>query len=110
MSAPTPIQQHIAALYRAAESAGLLSRCVWQRPSDQGITPPPESHAVGFRAPDESILDGLSLSTEYTMTYPDTAFLDLAPQAIVAVDERSFQVRQVRSGSDGERIATLIRV
>jgi hypothetical protein len=110
MSAPTPIQQHIAALYRAAESAGLLSQCVWQRPSDQGITPPPEAHTVGFRAPEESVLDGLSLSTEYTMTYPDTFFIDLATQAIVAVDGQSFQVRQVRNSGDGEKVATLIRI
>ena len=57
-------------LYLAAENAGLLSTCVWQGPAvgqDAVVT---QTHAVSLRASDEGVLDGLALSTHYTITYP----------------------------------------
>ena len=51
-------------LFEAAAHAGFLKPCVW-RPSDGS---PEQAHAVGFAAPDETPLDGLTLSTEYEMS------------------------------------------
>ena len=53
-------------IYASAANVGLLQECRWY-PSNGA---PMQRHQVGFAAPDESLLDGLTLSTDYEMTYP----------------------------------------
>jgi hypothetical protein len=97
----------IETLYEAAANAGLLQSCTW-RPSDGSA---PQSRPVGFTAPDDTVLDGLSLSTEYVMTYPATSFTGLAPREAVEIGGVIYLVRDVRAVGDGsERRATLTRV
>ena len=101
-----PIQM-VETIYSAAANAGLLQPCTW-RPSDGS---PAQSRPVGFSAPDDTVLDGLSLSTEYAMTYPATSFTGRAPREAVEIDGVSYLVRDVRAVGDGsERRATLTRL
>ncbi len=94
-------------IYESAANAGLLKDCLW-RPSDGSQT---QRFSVGFAAPDDTVLDGLSLSTEYAMTYPATSFTGLAPREAVEIDGVSYLVRDVRAVGDGsERRATLTRI
>ena len=94
-------------LYAAAAKAGLLKDCRWQ-PADGAA---PQHHAVGFTAPDETVLDGLSLSTEYVMTYPASVLVGLAARETVEIDDQLFQVREIRAVGEGsERRATLSRI
>ena len=94
-------------VYAAAASAGLLQACVW-RPSDGSTM---QSHPVGFSCPDESLLDGLTVSTEYAMTFPASVFMGLAAQDQVQIGPATYLVREVRAVGDGtERRARLTRV
>ena len=94
-------------IYASAANAGLLKDCQW-RPSDGS---PTQRHPVGFAAPDDTVLDGLSLSTEYAMTYPSTVFVGLAPREPVEIDGVTFLVRELRAVGDGSEMrATLTRV
>jgi len=90
----------VAQIYESAANAGLLRECLWY-PSNGA---PSQRHQVGFAAPDESLLDGLTLSTDYEMTYPVTAFEGLATREVVEIGGTSFQVRDIRSLSDGSEI------
>ena len=97
----------IDSLYEAAVHAGFLKACVWQ-PADGA---PPQTQFVGFAAPDDTRLDGLTATTEYVMTYPATAFTTLAVRDTVTIDATTFQVREVRAVGDGsERRARLTRL
>ena len=87
-------------LYQAAANAGLLKDCLWQ-PSGGS---PVEQHPVGFSAPDDTILDGLALNTDYAITYPSSAFVGLAARDTVVIDGVRYQVRDVRSLSDGSEM------
>ena len=94
-------------IYEAATNAGLLKDCLW-RPSDGSQT---QRFSVGFAAPDDTVLDGLSLSTEYVMTYPRSIFTGLAQREPVEIDGVTFLVRELRAVGDGSEIrATLTRV
>ena len=94
-------------IYEAATNAGLLKDCLW-RPSDGS---PTQRFSVGFAAPDDTVLDGLSLSTEYVMTYPASIFIGLAPRELVEIDGVTFLVRELRAVGDGSEMrATLTRV
>lgn len=94
-------------IYESAANAGLLKDCLW-RPSDGSQT---QRFSVGFAAPDDTVLDGLSLSTEYAMTYPSTVFVGLAPREPVEIDGVTFLVRELRAVGDGSEMrATLTRV
>lgn len=94
-------------IYEAATNAGLLKDCLW-RPSDGS---PTQRFSVGFAAPDDTVLDGLSLNTEYAMTYPSTVFVGLAPREPVEIDGVTFLVRALRAVGDGSEMrATLTRV
>jgi hypothetical protein len=94
-------------IYESAANAGLLKDCLW-RPSD-GATA--QRHPVGFAAPDDTVLDGLSLSTEYVMTYPRSIFTGLAQREPVEIDGVIFLVRALRAVGDGSEMrATLTRV
>ena len=94
-------------IYKAATNAGLLKDCLW-RPSDGS---PTQRFSVGFAAPDDTVLDGLSLSTEYVMTYPASIFIGLAQREPVEIDGVIFLVRELRAVGDGSEMrATLTRV
>ena len=90
----------IDAIYEAAAHVGFLRECRWQ-PSDGS---PSQTHQVGFAAPDDSLLDGLTLSTEYVMSYPDTVFVGLAAREAVEIGGMTFQVRDIRAVGDGSEI------
>jgi len=90
----------VAQIYESAANAGLLKECLWY-PSNGA---PSQRHQVGFAAPDESVLDGLTLSTDYEMTYPVTALNGLAAREVVEVGGSSFQVRGIRAVGDGSEL------
>ena len=90
----------ISTLYSAAANAGLLKSCIW-RPSDGA---PAQRHSVGFFSPDDTVLDGMMLSTDYEMTYPVTAFGGLAVREVVEIGGTTFQVRDIRAIGDGSEI------
>lgn len=97
----------IETLYAAAARAGLLKDCTWQ-PSDGGAA---QTHSVGFSAPDETLLDGLALSTDYEMSYPSSTFVGLSVRELVDIDGQPYQVRDIRAVGDGsERRAKLTRI
>ena len=50
------------------------------------------------------MLDGLTLSTEYVMTYPATALVGLAVRELVEIGGSTFQVRDIRAVGDGSEI------
>ncbi|MFN4342879.1 MAG: hypothetical protein ACK4FE_12730 [Azonexus sp.] len=87
----------VATLYEAARNAGLLTPVVVA-----GAT----VHCA-FRAPDETVLDGLALSRDYQIDYP-AAWLALATGDAVEIAGVAYRVREVRAIGDGsERRATL---
>ena len=88
-------------LYRAARRSKLL---VNAQVNGQTV-------AVGFTAPDESVLDGLVRSTDYTIRYPTSELPALAPGHTLTIEGIAYTVRDVRAVGDGtERIASLSRV
>ncbi len=87
-------------VYEAAANASLLRDCHWQ-PADGS---PPQAHPVGFSAPDDTLLDGLTSSTEYVISYPDSVFKGLAVRDTVRIGEAMFQVRDIRATGDGSEI------
>jgi hypothetical protein len=94
-------------LYAAADHAGLLKEAVWS-PSDSST---PLSAKVDFRAPDETVLDGLGLSTDYSIRYPASTFLGLASADSLIVEGVTYRVREIRALGDGsEKRATLTRL
>ena len=94
-------------LYDAAARAGLLSLATWL--PEGGADP--ETAWVEFRAPDETVLDGLGLSTEYAMRYPASAFHGLVAGGLLTVNGERYRVRDIRAVGDGsEKRATLTRL
>lgn len=53
-----------------------------------------------FRAPDETVLDGLGISREYSIRYPASRLL-LAAGDRVEIGGQGYQVREVLRISDG---------
>lgn len=105
---PTEFAQ---AVYRAAALAGMLPICTWNPSWGPEDGSGAQSHPVGFSCPDQSVLEGLALSTDYAMTYPATAFVGLAPREQVQIGPHTYSVREVRSQGDGsERRASLTQV
>lgn len=87
-------------LYAAAHAAGFLKECVWT-PSIGG---PPRTNMVGIAAPDETLLSGLTLSTETVMSYPASIFNGLQAGEKVTVAGVAFQVRDVKAVHDGSEM------
>lgn len=88
-------------LYAAAEHAGLL---VAAQVSGRTV-------AVGFSAPDQTLLDGLVRAADYTIRYPASTLPELAAGDTVVINSHSYQVRDVRAVGDGsERLADLTRL
>ena len=81
----------VTTLYEAARNAGLLTAVT--------VAGGSVVHC-GFRAPDETVLDGFALSRDYQLDYP-AAWLTLAPGDTVEVAGNSYQVRDVRAIGDG---------
>ena len=87
-------------IYESAANAGLLKECVWHR-SGGAV---PQTARVGFSAPDDTILDGLALNTDYAVTYPASVFVGLAVRDAVEIDGVTYQVRDVRAVADGSEM------
>ncbi len=67
--------------------------------------------AVDFRSPDESVLDGLALSADYTIRFPASVLPALAAGNTVSIAGNTYRVRDIRSIGDGsERRASLSRI
>ena len=87
--------------YDAAASAGMLTEVIVAG----------DTVLCEFRAPDESLLDGLALSTDYAIRYPASHLPNLAAGETVAIAGEHYQVREVRALGDGsERRATLTKL
>ena len=87
-------------VYSAAANAGLTVRCRWF-PAGGGSA---QTQQVGFSAPDDMALDGLTLNTDYAITYPASAFVGLAARDAVEIDGVTYQVRDVRAVADGSEM------
>lgn len=87
-------------LYQSAANAGLTVRCRWF-PASGGAA---KTQQVGFSAPDDTILDGLALNTDYAITYPLSVFAGLAARDTVEIDGVTYQVRDVRALGDGSEM------
>lgn len=88
-------------LYDAADRSGLLV--------DAQI----DGHtiAVDFRSPDETVLDGLALSADYTIRFPSSVLPSLTAGDTVSIGGSNYRVRDVRSIGDGsEHRASLSRL
>ena len=67
--------------------------------------------AVDFRSADETVLDGLALSADYTIRFPVSVLPHLAAGDTVSIGGNSYRVRDIRSIGDGsERRADLSRI
>lgn len=87
-------------LYDAAERAGLLI------PVKVGAV----TVACAFRAPDETVLDGLALSREYRIEFP-VSRVTLQSGDTVEIGGSLFRVREVRQMGDGSEVwASLTRL
>ena len=94
-------------LYEAADRAGLLKEALWN-PSDGSDS---VSAKVDFRAPDETVLDGLALSADYAIHYPASKLVGLASGETLTIDGQAYRVREVGAIGDGsEKHATLTRL
>lgn len=85
-------------LYAAAAAAGLLveaeiaGKNVW----------------VEFRAPEEPVLEGLALSSEYTLRMPASAVPQLGMGDPVQIAGVSYRVRDLRALGDGSELRVLL--
>lgn len=99
--------QMMETVYAAAAGAGLLQACTWQPAGGS----PAQTHPVGFSCPDDTVLDGLTGSTEYVMTFPASDFAGLSPREQVQIAGATYLVREVVAVGDGsERRARLTKV
>jgi len=88
-------------LYAAAANAGLL---VEAEVGGQIVM-------VDFRATDETVLDGLALSADYTIRFPASALPNLAAGATMSIGGNTYRVRDIsRIGDGSERRADLTRL
>ena len=94
-------------IYLAAANVGFLKTCAWQ-PTDGGAA---QTHSVGFSAPDQEVLSGLGVSTDYEMTYPNSCLNGLKTREVVQLEGVAYQVREVTAVGDGSEVrAKLMRV
>lgn len=91
---------NVADLYEAADRSGMFT----------AVTVGLATVKCAFRAPDETVLDGLVLSRDYQIEYP-TAWLQLAIGDVVLIGGDNYRVREVRQVRDGsESVASLSRL
>ena len=94
-------------IYRAAANVGFLKTCIWQTTDGSAA----QTHSVGFSAPDQDVLSGLGVSTEYEMTYPNSCLNGLKSRDSVQIEGVAYQVREVMAVGDGSEVrAKLMRV
>jgi hypothetical protein len=94
-------------LYQSATQAGFTVSCRWFPASGTK----PKSHRVGFSAPNDTVLDGMALNTDYAITYPASVFAGLAVRDTVEIKRLRYQVRDARAIGDGSEIrARLARI
>lgn len=94
-------------LYEAAQRAGLLKEAVWSPAEGSDSV----SARVDFRAADETVLDGLALSTDYAIQFPASVLVGLTSGETLTVDGKTYRVREIRALGDGsEKRATLTRL
>ena len=87
-------------LYEAADRSGMLT----------AVTVGMSTVQCAFRAPDETVLDGLALSRDYHIEYP-TSCLTLTIGDLVNIAGESYKVREVRQVRDGsESVASLSKL
>ena len=92
--------------YDAAAAAGLLVEARW---TPDGAVP--VTAMVEFRAPDETLLEGFVVATDYTIRYPASRLVGLAAGDVIEVAGNSYRVRDLRAIGDGtERRADLTRI
>ena len=95
---------NVADLYDAAARCGLLTTV------KVGTGAAADTVQAAFRAPDDSVLDGLALSRDYQIEYPSER-LALASGDAIEIAGQSYRVREVRQIRDGsESVATLSRL
>jgi len=98
---------YVEAIYAAAANAGLLKLARLQQADGSA---PVVAH-VGFTAPDNTLLDGLAVGTDFEMAFPASVFTGIAVRDGVEIDGVMFQVRDLRAVGDGsESRARLSRV
>ncbi|WKB50862.1 head-tail joining protein [Eleftheria terrae] len=85
-------------LYLAAARAGLLT----------DVEVGGRTVAVDFRAPDETVLDGLSLSADPSLRYPASWLPELAAGHLLRLGDRNYRVRLVRAVGDGSERQALL--
>ena len=91
----------LTAFYDAAASAGMLTE----------VMVAGDTVMCEFRAPDESLLDGLALSTDYAIRYPASRLPNLTAGETVVIVGDHYQVREVRALAEGgEHRATLTKL
>lgn len=91
----------VAELYAVAAGAGLL---VEAEVDGQPIW-------VDFQTPDEPVLDGLALSSEYSIRFPSSIVPDLKIGDTVVIASQPYRVRDLRRLGDGsEKRARLSRI
>lgn len=91
---------NVADLYDAAARCGLLT----------AVKVGAATVHAAFRAPDETVLDGLALSRDYQIEYPSERMV-LAAGDTVEIAGQPYRVREVRQVRDGaESVATLSRL
>ena len=91
---------NVADLYDAAARCGLLT----------AVKAGAVTVQAAFRAPDESVLDGMALSRDYQIEYPSER-LTLSQGDPLEIAGQSYRVREVRQIRDGsESVATLSRL
>jgi hypothetical protein len=91
----------VESLYDAAASAGLLTRAVIGS----------AELMVEFRAPDEDVLDGLSVSRNYTIRYPVSRLPSLSPGNTLEIAGQTYRVREITvTGEATEARASLTRL
>jgi hypothetical protein len=96
----------IETFYDAAARSGLLREAIWA--PDIG---PVVTAWVEFRAPDETILDGLGVSTDYGIRYPASRLVGLSQGDTLEIEGVAYRVREVRAVGDGtEQRAALSRL
>lgn len=87
-------------VYAAAARAGLL------KAAQIGAS----AVMVDLRAPDSEVLDGLGLTSDYTIRYPGDAVI-LERGCELTIDGVSYRVRDVRAAGDGSECrASLTRL
>lgn len=92
-----------AMFYDAFDRAGFLVEAIW-KPSDGRDD---QVARVDFRSPGQTVGD-MAMSTEYSITYPSTAFVGLVRNETIVIAGEEYKVRDPRPTRDGSEIKTTL--